>query len=61
MRIYVSEGNAEILATEKTFLHTTSYIQKTSCWSLYPIQILGVQTVWKEEIECYTLVCALIH
>lgn len=31
MRIYVSEGNAEILAIEKTFLHTTSYIQKTSC------------------------------
>lgn len=60
---HLSESDAEILTTEKTsnFL-TYTFINKAKglLVTLYPIQILEMQTVWKEGIECYTLVCALI-
>lgn len=60
---HLSESNAETLTTQKTshFL-TSSFINKPKglLVTLYPIQILEMQTVWEEEIECYTLVCALI-
>lgn len=60
---HLLESNAETLTTEKTshFL-TSNFINKAKglLVTLYPIQILEMQTVWEEEIECYTLVCALI-
>lgn len=59
----LSESDAEILTTEKTshFL-TFNLINKANglLVTLYPTQILEMQTVWEEEIECSTLVCALI-
>lgn len=53
---YLSASDTEILTTKETshFL-TSNFTNKPNrlLVTLYPIQILEMQTVWEEEIECW--------